>query len=508
MISLTDTENSIFDILLETANETNTVVRVSGGWVRDKILGLDSNDIDITIDNMSGVSFALRIIEYLGMDDRVGIIKSNPEKSKHIETAVIHLLNTEIQLTGFRKETYNDNSRIPKTEHGNILEETYRRDFTINSLYYNINTKIIEDISEQGINDLNKKVVRLMVPPKKLWERMNINDQGQANKKSFTDDPLRILRAIRFACKYNFKLDSYLIDAAAQNDVIDAFRQKVSRERIQIEFRKMLSENDPHRAIRLLKDFGIFDDIIKLPPGYFGWDMDQNTPHHEFTVWGHTLTAINNHQTALKRVQMSNEDKFILNMAILLHDTGKLDPSVHGKKVLKNGKTKTTYYNHEKSSAAATEYALLRLPGIRTDEIKRIQKLIEGAGRVNPNYTPGNQCCNLSRKVLGRFIRFMGNDWKKAILIHMADVSSKKRNKTEDCMYHWDMVTKIERMNPQKIMEMKPLLDGNEIVLLINKKPGPWVGSIISKMIDWQLKNPNVTKKDAEGFVKSFRSSV
>jgi tRNA nucleotidyltransferase/poly(A) polymerase len=511
-IKLTDQEIDIFNILIETAEspECNSIVRVAGGWVRDKITGNDSNDIDVTVDNMSGLSFALRVAKQMGLGDKVGVVKANPEKSKHVETAIINILGLEVQFTGFRKETYNDESRIPEVEQGDLLEETYRRDFTINSLYYNINAGAIEDISGQGRVDLNRKTIRLMVPPEKLWERMGIKDQAEANKKSFTDDPLRVLRAIRFACRFNFGLSKDVVEAAQCPDVLSSFRKKVSRERILIELRKMLTESDPTRALSLIKDLGFMDEVVKLPEGYFGWDMDQNTPHHEFTVWEHTLTAVGNLQVILESVTLSDDDKFAMNLAMLLHDTGKLNPKVHGKKAIKGGGTKTTYYNHERSSAKATEHILLQLPGVRANEIKRVQRLIEGAGRVNPNYIPSDQKCNLSNKGLSKFVMSMQDDWQNAILIHMADFTSKKKGTIKDFnfAYHGDMMAKIRSLGPKKVMNMKPLIDGGGVISIIGKEPGPWVGDIISKMIEWQFKNPKSTVKDAEGFVKSFRGKV
>lgn len=508
MIERTEQEIDIFNILLE-ACDSNTTIRASGGWVRDKLLGLDSNDLDICVDSMSGLSFALRVAKHMGLGDKVGVIKANPEKSKHIETAAMNILGLEVQFTGFRKETYDNGSRVPKTEQGDLIAETFRRDFTMNSLYYNIHNGMVEDVSEQGIADLNRKVIRLMIPPKELWERMNIKDGQEANKKSFTDDPLRILRAIRFACRFNFSLAKNLMEAARDPDVISAFRKKISRERIEIELRKMLIGPSPQRAVSLIKQLGLLDEVIKLPERYLDWEMDQDTPHHEFTVWGHTLAAMDNLQTIIESATLDDDDKFAMNFAVLLHDTGKLDPKVRGKKTVK-GRTKSTYYGHERSSAKATEHALLQLPGVRTNEIKRIQKLIEGSGKVNPNYVPSNQKCNLSNKGLGKFVMFMQDDWQKAILIHMADVTSKKKSvvKDFDFAYHGDMMAKIRSLGPKKVMNMRPLINGNEVILIIGKAPGPWVGNIIAKMLEWQLKNPKATRKDAEGFVKSFRGNV
>ena len=197
-----------------------------------------------------------------------------------------------------------------------------------------------------------------------------------------------------------------------------------------------------------------------------------------------------------------------MNMSIFLHDTGKLNPKVHGKKTV-NGATRTTYYNHEASSMAAVEHILGNLPGTKVKEIERIKRIIDGASRVNPNYTPTDQPCNLSRKALGKFLRLMGDDWKMAICVGIADASAKKRGMIDsfNYTYYASMLGKIEDMGPDKIIKMRSLLDGNEIISIIDKAPGAWVGNIVQKMIEWQLKNPNVNKEDAVGFTKSFRNN-
>lgn len=507
MIKITTKEIDIFQTLLDASHEQNcdSIIRVAGGWPRDKLMGRESDDIDVTIDNLSGLTFAIRVAQHLGLGDKIGVIKANPDKSKHVETAVMNILGQEVQFTGFRKESYTDESRIPTIEHGSLLEETYRRDFTINSLYYNLNDGKIEDVSGQGIIDIRRCIIRLMVPPKKIWERMGIKDLDAANKKSFTDDPLRVLRAIRFACRFNFGLDKGLVEAALCADVLEAFKKKVSRERMQIELRKMLTGPQPARAISLMKDLGFFDTVFPLPEGYLYWDMDQNTPYHDLNVWEHTFTAMENLQTVTESMDISENDKFVINLATLLHDTGKLNPKVHGKKKGANG-LRTTYYGHERYSIIAAKEMLEGLPGIRASEIKRVQLLIEGSGKTNPNYTPGNQNCNLSNKGLSKFVKLMGDDWQLAIVINMADATSKRKDGIKDFAfnYHANMMQRIRSLGPKKIMNMKPLLNGDEVIEIIGREPGPWIGNIMTKMLEWQFKNPKVTRKDAEGFVKSF----
>lgn len=224
-ISLTTEETQLFDLLLK-ANESaqcKSVLRVAGGWVRDKILGKDSHDIDIAIDNMSGYDFATKIspflLEHGGSAGHLGRIKANPEKSKHLETTRLMINNVWIDLVNLRAETYDESSRIPTITIGTPKEDAYRRDLTINSMFYNLNIKTIEDFTERGIDDLRNHVIRTPLSP----------------LETFLDDPLRILRCIRFTARFNFTIDPLIEEEGKDPRIRDALVTKVSNERKGIE---------------------------------------------------------------------------------------------------------------------------------------------------------------------------------------------------------------------------------------------------------------------------------
>lgn len=185
-INLTDNESEIFDLFLEAAREdlpvgaAPLVVRVVGGWVRDKLLGLESNDIDIALETCSGQEFARRVNRVLsrrgGETHRVGVIAANPEQSKHLETATVLVNDVWIDCVNLRTESYADSSRIPEIRCGTPQEDAIRRDFTINALFFNINTNQIEDFSGSGLADIQRRVIRTPLPP----------------MITFNDDPLRV----------------------------------------------------------------------------------------------------------------------------------------------------------------------------------------------------------------------------------------------------------------------------------------------------------------------------
>ena len=490
-IQINKKDRRIFKTLLAVAEANDITLRVAGGYVRDLILGNESNDIDIAIDKMSGLEFANKVAEYLGREADVHVVNANPEQSKHLETAILYINNQEIQFCGFRKEVYN-NTRIPQVEVGTIQDDCLRRDFTINSLYYNLNTQQVEDLTGLGTKDLQEGIIRTPLPP----------------KQTFLDDPLRILRCVRFATRFNYTIQADIIEAIRDPQILTAFENKVSRERIEIEMRKIITGNNPVKAIRLLSDFGLLYSIFKFPEGYVDWNLDQKTPHHQLNVFDHTLEALSNLQKIFTKYlpDVNADDKLVVNIALLFHDLGKLNKKCWGQKV-KDGKERRTYYNHEKHSLEATEYILKSLAGFSTKEIAQIKKIISGSSMVNPNYTSDNSECNLSRKGLCKFIRFCGHDWKNCIIVNMADASAKKKDNLENMtfIYHSSMINKILEINPQSIINLKPLIDGDKVFEIIGGKKDKRISEVLNRLLEYQFSHPKAGVKEAINFVKSFR---
>jgi tRNA nucleotidyltransferase (CCA-adding enzyme) len=307
-IQLTHEERELFQLLRRVRKETglSTTLRVAGGWVRDKLLatpefqayhkvfeiGTNSKtarltskfrtsspktslgrlgtkvlvnpqnhgqpvDIDIALDDMLGREFADHLNEYLsahGKDEvSVGVVLKNPEKSKHLETATMKVGGFWIDFVNLRAEEYTQDSRIPDLMRiGTADEDAHRRDLTINSLYYNINTGDVEDWTGRGFSDLRKGVVSTPLSP----------------LTTLLDDPLRILRSIRFAARLRFTMDPELIEAAQTRSVALALSQKVSRERVGGELDLMLRSPDPVGAVRLLVNLKLADCVFPAAPYY------------------------------------------------------------------------------------------------------------------------------------------------------------------------------------------------------------------------------------------------
>lgn len=219
------------------------VLRFTGGWVRDKLLGVDGHDIDVGISTMTGYQFGLALRDYLdipgnldkyrnfhpenALKDVIGglhKISANPEKSKHLETVTTRIFGFDVDLVNLRKETYTEESRNPQMEFGTPEQDALRRDATVNALFYNLHTSMVEDFTGSGLRDMKGKTIRTPMPA----------------YQTFKDDPLRVLRLIRFASRLNYKIDSDTEVSMQNNDIKVSLRAKISPERIGTEVEKML----------------------------------------------------------------------------------------------------------------------------------------------------------------------------------------------------------------------------------------------------------------------------
>mmetsp|Transcript_9498 Transcript_9498/g.28318 ORF Transcript_9498/g.28318 Transcript_9498/m.28318 type:complete len:874 (+) Transcript_9498:369-2990(+) len=210
-------------------------------------------DIDIALDDMLGREFAELLNKYLtGMGEKthgVGVVLKNPEKSKHLETATMKVGTFWIDFVNLRAEEYTEDSRIPDLMRiGTPAEDAFRRDLTINSLFYNVNNGQVEDWTGRGFNDLRRCVIATPLAP----------------LTTLLDDPLRTLRSVRFAARLHFTMDASLKEAAMDDRVRKALAEKVSRERIGCEVDLMLRSPDPVGAMRLLINLKLAKTVFPI----------------------------------------------------------------------------------------------------------------------------------------------------------------------------------------------------------------------------------------------------
>ncbi|KAA6402619.1 MAG: putative nucleotidyltransferase activity protein [Streblomastix strix] len=260
---LTDSEKIIFSVLRDAIKEKGLPIqlRIAGGWVRDKLLNIQSKDLDFTTDKLTGVEFANIILDFLKRNNRldlagrISVIKANPEKSKHLETAHMRLCGIDVDFVGLRKETYKQDSRCPIIEVGEAAEDALRRDLTINALFYNVTQKIVEDLTGKGLIDLKNRVARTPIDP----------------IQTLTDDPLRALRVIRFSCRLSLAIDPQLSEGLKIDEIHKRILTLISRERIGEEMIGIFlrSGDDMHRmhavdGLRLIAAHKLNDVIFPL----------------------------------------------------------------------------------------------------------------------------------------------------------------------------------------------------------------------------------------------------
>ncbi|KAG7383087.1 CCA tRNA nucleotidyltransferase, mitochondrial [Phytophthora boehmeriae] len=260
-VTLTPAEDNLFAFLeyIQKLYAPTTQLRVAGGWVRDKLRSADSEDIDIALNDLRGAKFAQLITKFQRERNlppsSVGVVKANSEKSKHLEVATVTIEGSTVDLVHLRAEQYTNGSRVPEVTFATPEDDASRRDLTINALFYNLHTRSVEDFTGRGVEDLRAGVIRTPREP----------------VQTFLDDPLRVLRALRFACEFGFKLDPALVSAVMEKrEIVGAMRRKVSRERIGIEVRKMLSGKDPARAFSLLASFDLLELVFNDKAGKLG----------------------------------------------------------------------------------------------------------------------------------------------------------------------------------------------------------------------------------------------
>ncbi|KAJ9562445.1 hypothetical protein OSB04_007605 [Centaurea solstitialis] len=489
-IDLTDMEKKIFDRLLQVLSHFNleTQLRVAGGWVRDKLLGKECHDIDIALDNMLGREFCEKVEEYLiftGEDMRsFHVIKSNPNKSKHLETAKMRLFDVSIDFVNLRSEDYVENSRIPTMRFGSAEQDAYRRDLTINSLFYNINTCLVEDFTGRGLDDLRTGKIVTPLPP----------------KKTFLDDPLRVLRAIRFSDRFEFEMVEELKAAAKENDVKSAISDKISRERVGKEVDPMVSGNQPAKAMGYISELGLFWVVFTPPPNCeppISKDLDRVCVRC-MEAGLRLMNKIGRRFTNEQRRLYLYASLFLpLRKTVYKDDKGKMLPfSDHV--FLDSLKLKASYADGVTMLHKAVEKFLILIPFVSSNsnlnEVTQIPEI---------NWEPEIIDVPVklkSRILLGLLLKEIKDLWRVALVIStllykesIVDQEILKLEESKDLFM--EVEQEILKLDLEKIWEnwkMKPLINGNEIMRVLGlEKGGPVVGEWERKLVQWQLAYPS-----------------
>ncbi|KAJ8327335.1 CCA tRNA nucleotidyltransferase, mitochondrial [Batrachochytrium dendrobatidis] len=499
---LTETESQILQLLSETATHIHAnnpdqpplVLRVAGGWVRDKLLGRTSDDIDIAIDTMKGEPFARHLKEYmLSKSMSLGTIYTiqvNPDRSKHLETATVRVLGRDLDFVHLRTEIYDENSRNPIVEFGTPLQDALRRDITINTLFYNLNTREVEDMTGHGLDDLSAGLIRTPLEP----------------LSTFVDDPLRVLRVIRFATRFGYEIVSNILKAASDDLIKTAFIKKISRERIGVELNKMLEGPDPVRAIKILQDIEFYPLVFLAPPNI----CQETVVHEKYAYVANYILKLMIQkgilaEMGISQIPLSLQDSRNLHLAATVLPYQGLTFRLKNKYISVVRHVVGTSIRLSKHDGD-TAHALL-------DSSLHIRDL------ANQNfYNDGNT----DRTTLGMFVRELGarplgEKWDLAVLMalvhqlteiafELADPSQFSLNDEKvvhAIAVYSKLLTSIMSHQVYDTYNTRPLLDGKEIATILGVKLGPQIGRYLYHVMEWQLSHVNSTKEQCVEFVKA-----
>ena len=444
MIELTTEElkqrfsDSIFKRISETADELGLECYVVGGYVRDIFLQRPSKDIDIVVHG-SGIELAETAARRLG-NLRVSVFKN-------FGTAMFRYKGMEIEFVGARKESYRANSRKPIVEEGTIDDDQKRRDFTINAMAYNEVTGLVDAFD--GMGDLQKKVIRCVGNP----------------KERFTEDALRMLRALRFAAQLGFEVEEQTF--AAIRELAQTI-EKISAERIQTELVKLLTSDHPE-LIREVYTSGISDVI--LPEFSVLMQTEQNNPHHCYTVGEHTIHVVQ---------QVENQK--VLRLAALFHDIAKPVCKTTDEAGVDH------FYGHPKEGAKMAHRIFRRLK-FDVDTMQKVCGLVEWHDD-NPNLTPAG-----IRKAIYR----VGEErYPDLFALKRADVLSQSGYRREEKLAYIQSYQKLyeEIIEQKDCLSLKKLAVYGRDLMELGIKPGKKIGQILQKLLEEVLEEPDKNKKE------------
>ncbi|KAL4916569.1 hypothetical protein BDW62DRAFT_211833 [Aspergillus aurantiobrunneus] len=521
-IELTPTENTLKNFLLDAVqyikdhdvenahpdvDVSRTVLRFTGGWVRDKLLGVESHDIDVAINNMTGYQFGMMLQKYLSIPENLHKylkdhdeeeldkehislhkIEANPEKSKHLETVATKIFGFDVDLVNLRKETYTEHSRTPQMEFGTAEEDALRRDATINALFYNLNESKVEDFTGTGLEDMQNEIIRTPLEP----------------YQTFKDDPLRVLRLIRFASRLGFPIDKGTEDAMQHSDIGTALKLKISRERVGNEVEKMLRGPDPRRALHIIDRLGLYPIVFAnyqddAAADSSSWTLAYNALHR-FLTSKHESEAVDRVRTLLVR---DPREKYYAWMIAAFTPWSTVPTRLQ--------KTKFT---QPRMAEAARD-------SLRTDN-KTITLLKSAANNwrsvidVKTAIVEGHMEGTAAevRQTVGLHIRSWSTDWRLCVLLSLlleimqggefvqafaAVVQSYNR-----------FLSYVVEQGLEDICELKPLVNGGEVMgAFSGAKKGPWMSKALGIVIEWQLLHPDIQEKQrALEYLESRREDI
>ena len=445
----------VFGILSEVAERNGFKAYVIGGYVRDCFLGRPCDDIDVVVEG-SGVDFAGKVaarLEEIEAEQHKTRHKINVSEFRTYGTAMIKYRGLELEFVGARKESYRKESRNPIVENGSLTDDQLRRDFTINAMAFSLCKEDFGALVDPfgGLSDLERGIIRTPQDP----------------DITFSDDPLRMLRAVRFATK----LSTPHLQFCITPECMEAMRrnrnrlQILTRERIAEELNKMLVVPKPSKAFRLMDEAGLLELILPSLTALKGVNVMEGKGHKD--NFDHTLQVLDN--VAELEMESRPEPNVWLRWAALLHDVGKArtrryDPSVGW-----------TFHGHEVVGGRMVPkiFASLKLP--QNEKMEYVKKLVELHLRPIALVTE-----EVTDSAVRRLLFEAGDDIDDLMILCHGDITSKNLRKVERLHANFELVQRklVEVEEKDAIRNFKNPIDGDYIMKLFGIEPCRTIGEL------------------------------
>ena len=445
--------SEIFNVISKASKELEVDSYVIGGFVRDFFLKRGTaKDIDVVAVG-SGIELAQKVSKLLPNKPKVQVFKT-------YGTAMLRYKDIEIEFVGARKESYSDDSRNPDVTEGTLQDDQNRRDLTINALALSLNESNFGQLLDpfKGIEDLENKVIKTPLDP----------------DITYSDDPLRMMRAIRFTTQLNFNIEAESLDAIARN----GYRLKIiTRERIVVELNKILASPKPSIGFLLLEKTGLLKQILPELLALKGVEEIEGQKHKD--NFYHSLEVVDN--------ICENTDDVWLRWAALLHDIGKAPTKRFSNKV------GWTFHAHEFVGSKMVYKLFKRLKMPMNNKMKFVQKMVMLSSR------PIVLATEVTDSAVRRLVFDAGDDINSLMTLCEADITTKNPKKFKRYHQNFDLVrTKIKEVEERdQVRNFQPPVTGEEIMKAFNLKPCREIGQIKEAIKEAILEGEIPNEKEA-----------